>query len=202
LPEQVNTYELGLEFGYIPGKDFPFVRISGHFNVFNNGYINKLTYKYAPGQPPTPYNTLAASLSGVEISSRFHLRDDRGFLTLGSTFLDLSNPLVFVGKPAYRHTLGVSLKHGALHYSAGMWWNGRTIYLYDDGYFQEPRHDLDVALDYQYTLHHVLITSTLSAKNLLNLHATRSSLLINDQGYLMTYFDEFQLVLRIQLSLH
>jgi len=202
VPEQVNSSELGLDFRYDFEPGFTFARLTGQLNSFNNGFINKLTYKTAPAQPPTPYNTLSASISGIEVAGKFVLPNDRGSFDLGSTFLSLSDPNVFIGKPSYRHTLGLTLKLGVFRYTGNMWWDGRTIYSSDAGLYQEPKHNLDVAVDYHQELSRLTITSTLAAKNIFNLTETREALLVNDQGFLITYYDQFQLVLSLRFTLH
>ncbi len=199
--EIVNTVDVGLDFTYHARPGSPFTKVDGRINVFDNGYVNKLSYKYSPGQPPIPYNTLAASISGVEISGKLHLPSKRGSLYIGSIFLDLSDPTIFIGKPSYRHTLGLTLIRGNLTYSGNMWWDGRKVYLQDDGLYIEPKHNLDLSVDYKQNWNHFSVTSTLAAKNIFNFSETQESLLVNDQGYLITFYDTFQLLLNFRLSL-
>lgn len=201
LKESVNTVDLGLDFTYQMRPGMLFTHIEGNVNYFDNGYVNKLSYKSSPGQPPIPYNTLAATISGLEVSGRFFLPSKRGQFEFSSIFLDLSDPVVFIGKPSYRHTAGLTLNRGKFTYSGNFWLNGRTIYLVEDGTYQEPKQNLDLSIATDFDWDHALLTSTLSAKNVFNFSETQESLFVNDQGYLITYFDQFQLVLNLSLTL-
>ncbi|MCF6237257.1 MAG: hypothetical protein L3J79_00320, partial [Candidatus Marinimicrobia bacterium] len=202
LKELVNTIDLGLDFSYQGRPGSPFTHIDGHLNFFDNAFVNKLSYKYSPGQPPIPYNTLAASISGVEVSGKFHFPAKRGSFELGSIFLDLSNPLIFIGKPSYRHTIGLTLLRGNLTYNSNLWWDGRKVYLDDDGLYQEPKHNIDLSVDLAQDWDHVSLTTTLAAKNILNFNATQESMLINNQGYFITFYDTFQLLLNFRVAFH
>ena len=199
--EDVTTMDLGLEFSYQARPGSPVTHIDGHINIFDNAYFNKLITRYIVGQPPVPVNTYEASISGVEISGKFHLPSKRGIVDFSSMFLDLSEPAVFVGKPSYRHTSGFTLKRGKLTYNANMWWDGRKIYSEDDGLYVEPKHNLDLSVGLQHEWEHIALNSTLSAKNVLTYSETKDELFVSDQGYLITYYDTFQLVLNVGLSL-
>ena len=201
LRESVNTIDLGIDFNYQMQSGMPFTHIEGNLSYFDNGYVNKLSYKSAPGQPPLPYNTLAATITGVEVSGKFFLLSKRGHLSFGSIFLDLSDPVVFFGKPSYRHTAGVTLTRGKLTYSGNYWLDGRAVYLFDDGLYEEPKSNLDLSVASSFDWDHALLTATVSAKNIFNYSETRESLLVNDQGYIITYFDQFQLVLSLRMTI-
>jgi len=201
LREDVNTMDLGIEFSYQARPGSPVTHIDGHINIFDNAYFNKLLLRYITGQPPVPVNSYEASISGVEISGKFHLPSKRGIIDFSSMFLDLSEPAVFVGKPSYRHTSGFTLRRGELTYNANMWWDGRKIYSEDDGLFREPKHNLDVSVGLQHDWNHLLVNSTLSAKNVLTYSETNDELFVSDQGYLITYYDTFQMVLNVSISL-
>lgn len=199
--EDVNTMDLGIEFSYQARPGSPVTHIDGHINFFDNAYYNKLLLRYIVGQPPVPVNTYEASISGVELSGKFHLPSKRGIIDFSSMFLDLSEPAVFVGKPSYRHTSGFTLRRGDLTYNANMWLDGRKIYSDDDGLYLEPKHNLDVSVGLQREWKHFLGNATLSAKNVLTYSETKDELFVSDQGYLITYYDTFQLVLNVGVSL-
>lgn len=199
--EDVNTMDLGLEFSYQARPGSPITQFDGHINIFDNAYFNKLITRYIVGQPPVPVNTNDASISGIEVSGKFHLPSKRGIIDFSSMFLDLSEPAVFVGKPSYRHTSGFTLKRGNLTYNANMWWDGRKIYSEDDGLYLEPKHNIDLSVGLQKEWEHIAMNSILSAKNVLTYSETKDALFYSEQGYLITYFDTFQLVLNVGFSL-
>jgi outer membrane receptor protein involved in Fe transport len=201
LRESVNTVDLGIDFNFQMRPGMPFTHIEGSLSYFDNGYVNKLSYKSSPGQPPIPYNTLAATITGLEVSGKFFLLSKRGHLSFGSIFLDLSDPVVFFGKPSYRHTAGVTLTRGKLTYSGSYWLDGPTVYLSDDGLYEEPKSNLDLSVASSFDWDHALLTTTMSAKNIFNFTETQESLLVNDRGYIITYFDQFQLVLNVSVTL-
>ena len=199
--EIVNTSEVGVDLSFLFSPGMPFYRFEGSLHYFKNAYINKITYAGVPGQPPIPYNTLAADIRGIEFNGRLHFLSKRGGLNLSSTFLDLSDPFVFAGKPSYRHTLGFDMDRGRYTFAGNFWINGKTVLAYEDGTYQELRSDLDLSVSSEWDTEHALSRLTLSAKNILNYDSTRESAFVNEQGYLMTYFDEFQLVLALNVSL-
>ena len=201
LKEDVNTMDLGIDFSYQARPGSPITQFDGHINVFDNAYINKLLLRYIQGQPPVAVNSYEAAISGVEVSGKFHLPSKRGIIDFSSMFLNLDEPAVFPGKPSYRHTSGFTLRRGDLTYNANMWWDGRKIYSGDDGLFLEPKHNVDVSVDLQQDWDHFAVNTTLSAKNILTYSETKDELFISDQGYLITYYDTFQLVFNVRVSL-
>ena len=201
LKENVNTMDLGIDFSYQARPGSPITQFDGHINFFDNAYINKLLLKPIPGQPPVAVNSYDAAISGIEVSGKFHLPSKRGIIDFSSMFLDLNEPDVFPGKPSYRHTSGFTLRRGGLTYNANMWWDGRKIFSEDDGVLLEPKHNVDVSIDLHHDWTHYAINSTLSAKNILTYSETEDDLFFSDQGYLITYYDTFQLVLGVSVSL-
>ncbi len=201
LKEDVNTMDLGIDFSYQARPGSPITQFDGHINIFDNAYVNKLVLRNIPGQPPVAVNSHDAAISGVEVSGKFHLPSKRGIVDFSSMFLDLNEPAVFPGKPSYRHTSGFTLRRGDLTYNANMWWDGRKIYSETDGLYLEPKHNVDVSIDLQQDWSHFALNSTLSAKNILTYSETKDELIFSDQGYLITYYDTFQLVLNVRVSL-
>lgn len=201
LKEDVNTIDLGVDFSYQARPGSPISQIDGHINIFDNAYLNKLVLKYIVGQPPVAINSHEAAISGVELSGKLYLPSKRGIIDFSSMFLSLDEPAVFPGKPSYRHTSGFTLKRGNLTYNANMWWDGRKIFSEDDGLYLEPKHNLDVSVDLQHDWDHLDVNATLSAKNILTYSETMDELFYSDQGYLITYYDTFQLVFNVRVSL-
>jgi len=199
--EEVNTMDLGVDFSFLAPPGSPITQFDGHLNIFDNAYVNKIITKYIVGQPPVSINTQDATISGVELSGKFYLPSKRGIIDFSSMFLDLSEPDVFIGKPSYRHTGGFTLVKGNLTYNANMWWDGRKIFSDDDGLYLEPKHNVDLSVGMLHEWDHVMLNSTLAAKNVLTYAETKDELLVSDQGYLITYYDTFQFVFNVSASL-
>lgn len=200
--ETVNTVDFELELAYtVEDITNPFERIDVNLGYFKNAYVSKLNYIYTPAQPPVPYNTINAMIKGYEIDVQAETRSGYGVYSAGGTMLKMDHAEVFAGKPTYRYVLGYTLRYSDFNINTSYWSEGQQ-YL-PDGSIQlyDGRSNLDLTVSYFRSFDRFRLNASYGFKNLLSREETLDELERFDTYYALSYYDQFQQVLSLKITL-
>ena len=200
--ETVNTVDFEFELAFKPPPDYPFSRIDLNLGYFKNAYVSKLNYIYTPAQPPVPYNTVNAMIKGYEIDVQVESLNKLNLFNAGATFLKMDHAEVFAGKPTYRYILGYTFQRSGFRMNGTFWAEGEQ-YLPDGSIeLYNSRENLDITFSYYRSFEHFDLLGTYGIKNLLSREETLEELDRFNTYFALSYYDQFQQVLSLKLTVH
>jgi outer membrane receptor protein involved in Fe transport len=110
--EALSSTEIGVEFGYdriLSSPQIDELVVSGA--VFSNNFTDKIAYNYnvfddsGNQQPPIPFNTDLAKISGIELGFRTSWWQGSFRFQASYQKINLDNPIIFPNKPESRFTM-------------------------------------------------------------------------------------------------
>ncbi len=196
-PEIVNSRDLMISFSFIPRNPPLFSSYSMEVDFFSNEFTNKLSYHGTPAQPPLPFNTLTAAISGFELSATLGAIKDPLSISLNTTRLDLSDAKVFPNKSANRTAISIHSQKNNFHLNWTAWSESPHYIPAFEQEFSDPIKNHDVSFSYQKKLLDVNMDAGISFKNILSKDTTS---LTERQLYYLPYDETFRTILSLKIS--
>ncbi len=197
--EYLHTTEANLNLSLLkPSIDLPINTIDIGCGFFINDYTNKIAHFLDEDGNAIPYNAQSENISGLEGNITLHWFQDIMLIDVGSTYLNISSPIVFPNRPKHYSVLGMEINKGILSIGYDQFYYGkRFVYIpgIGEGYL-EPTKNANLSISIQRTYFNVNVILNYSIRNIMSSTEKGD---IDLRGF--NYFDQYRQIFSIKAEL-